>query len=90
MPLQELKEIKVEGRYNHKFQNVRTIWRQSLDWTRNVNGTFTDEYHEEYSEYCSAREQYNTNEERIAEFESACNDEDERVPFEEKKNDYGD
>ncbi len=43
---------------------------------------FSDEYPEEYAEYCSAREQYNANEERIAELESACIDEEERIPFE--------
>ena len=45
--------------------------------------TFADEYPEEYEEYCSAREQYNANQERIAELESACIEEEERVPFEE-------
>lgn len=44
--------------------------------------TFADEYPEEYQEYCSAREQYNANEERIASLESACIDEEERVPEE--------
>ena len=42
---------------------------------------FADEYQEEYQEYCSAREQYNANQERIAELESACIEEDDRVPF---------
>ena len=42
---------------------------------------FADEYPEEYQEYCSAREQYNANQERIAELESACIEEDDRVPF---------
>ena len=44
---------------------------------------FADEYPEEYDEYCSAREQYNANQERIAELESACIEEEERVPFDE-------
>ena len=44
---------------------------------------FADEYPDEYEEYCSAREQYNANQERIAELESACIEEDVRVPFEE-------
>lgn len=42
---------------------------------------FADEYPEEYEEYCSAREQYNTNQERIAELENARIEEDDRVPF---------
>ena len=42
---------------------------------------FADEYPEEYAEYCSAREKYNTNQERIAELESACIEEEEHVPF---------
>ena len=46
--------------------------------------TFSEEYPEEYAEYCSAREQYNANQDRIAELESSCIEEDERVPFEEK------
>ena len=45
--------------------------------------TFADEYPEEYEEYCSAREQYNANQERIAELESACIEEEERIPFDE-------
>ena len=44
---------------------------------------FADEYPEEYAEYCSAREQYNANQERIAELESACIEEDVRVPLNE-------
>ena len=44
---------------------------------------FAEEYPEEYEEYCSAREQYNANQERIAELESACIEEDDRVPFDE-------
>ena len=44
---------------------------------------FADEYPEEYQEYCSAREQYNNNQERIAELESACIEKDERIPFDE-------
>ena len=47
--------------------------------------SFADEYQEEYQEYCSAREQYNANQERIAELESACIEEDERIPFEEER-----
>lgn len=43
---------------------------------------FADEYPEEYHEYCSAREQYNVNQERIAELESACIEEEERILFE--------
>ena len=46
---------------------------------------FADEYREEYAEYCSAREQYNANQERIAELESACIEEEVRVPFDEEK-----
>lgn len=45
--------------------------------------TFADEYQDEYQEYCSAREQYNANQERIAELESACIEEEERVLFNE-------
>ena len=45
---------------------------------------FADEYPEEYEEYCSAREQYNANQERIAELEAACIEEEERVPFDEQ------
>ena len=47
---------------------------------------FAEEYPEEYNEYCSAREQYNTNQERIAELESAFIEEEERVPFENELN----
>ena len=46
---------------------------------------FSDEYPEEYAEYCSAREQYNANQERIAELESARIEEEEHVPFEEER-----
>ena len=46
--------------------------------------TFAEEYPVEYAEYCSAREQYNANEERIAELESACIEEEVRIPFEEQ------
>ena len=45
---------------------------------------FSDEYPDEYEEYCSAREQYNANQERIAELESACIEEEDRVPFDEQ------
>ena len=45
---------------------------------------FADEYPDEYEEYCSSREQYNANQERIAELESACIEEEERVPFDEQ------
>ena len=45
---------------------------------------FADEYPEEYQEYCSAREQYNANQERIAELEAACIEEEERLPFDEQ------
>ena len=48
-----------------------------------LNLTFAEEYPEEYKEYCSAREQYNANQERIAELESACIEEEVRVPFDE-------
>ena len=47
---------------------------------------FADEYPEEYAEYCSAREQYNANQDRIAELESACIEEEERVTFENELN----
>ena len=47
--------------------------------------TFADEYPEEYAEYCSARERYNANQERIAELESACIEEEERVQFEDER-----
>ena len=46
---------------------------------------FSDEYPEEYAEYCSAREQYNANQERIAELESACIEEEEHVPFNDER-----
>ena len=46
--------------------------------------TFEEEYPEEYQEYCSAREQYNVNQERIAELENVEIDEEEHVHFEEK------
>lgn len=46
---------------------------------------FADEYPEEYEEYCSAREKYNTNQCRIAELESTCIEEEEYVPFDEEK-----
>ena len=49
-----------------------------------LNLTFSEEYPEEYAEYCSAREKYNTNQERIAELESACIEEEDRVPFDEQ------
>ena len=49
-----------------------------------LNLTFSEEYPEEYAEYCSARERYNANQERIAELESACIDGDERIPFEDE------
>ena len=45
--------------------------------------TFADEYPEEYQEYCYSREQYNNNQDRISELESACIEEDESVPFDE-------
>ena len=47
--------------------------------------TFAEEYPEEYAEYCSAREKYNANQERIAELESACIEEEEHVPFDEER-----
>ena len=46
--------------------------------------TFADEYPEEYAEYCSARERYNANQERIEELEAARIEEEERVPFEDE------
>ena len=46
---------------------------------------FAEEYTEEYAEYCSAREQYNANQERIAEFEAACIEEEDHVPFDEER-----
>ena len=51
-----------------------------------LNLTFAEEYPEEYQEYCSAREQYNANQERIAELESVCIEEEVRVPFENELN----
>ena len=48
-----------------------------------LNLTFSEEYPEEYQEYCSAREQYNNNQERISELEIACIEEEERMPFDE-------
>ena len=42
---------------------------------------FADEYPEEYDEYCSAREQYNANQERIAELENALIDEEFYITF---------
>ena len=48
--------------------------------------TFAEEYPVEYVEYCAAREQYNANQERIAELESACIEEEEHVPFENELN----
>ena len=47
--------------------------------------TFAEEYPVEYAEYCSAREQYNANQERIAELESACIEEEEHVPFDDER-----
>ena len=47
--------------------------------------TFSEEYKEEYAEYCSAREKYNANQERIAELESVCIEEEEYVPFDEER-----
>ena len=47
---------------------------------------FADEYPDEYEEYCSAREQYNANQERIAELEDAYIDEEERMTFENELN----
>ena len=47
---------------------------------------FADEYPDEYEEYCSAREQYNANQERIAELEDAYIDEEERMSFENELN----
>ena len=47
--------------------------------------TFSDEYPEEYAEYCSARDKYNANQERIAELESACIEEEEHVPFDDER-----
>ena len=46
---------------------------------------FADEYPYEYEEYYSAREQYNTNQERIAELESARIEEEEHIPFEDER-----
>ena len=50
-----------------------------------LNLTFAEEYPEEYAEYCSARELYNTNQERIAELESVCIEEEVRVPFDDDR-----
>ena len=47
--------------------------------------TFADEYPYEYEEYCSAREQYNANQERIAELENTRIEEEERIPFEDER-----
>ena len=47
--------------------------------------TFADEYPEEYAEYCTPRERYNANQERIAELESVCIDEEEHMPFDEER-----
>ena len=49
-----------------------------------LNLTFAEEYPEEYAEYCLAREKYNANQERIAELESVCIEEEVRMPFEEE------
>ena len=46
---------------------------------------FSEEYPEEYAEYCSAREQYNANQERIAELKSSCIEEEGHVPFDEDR-----
>ena len=51
-----------------------------------LNLTFSEEYPEEYAEYCSAREKYNANKERIAELEDAYIDEEERMTFENELN----
>ena len=48
-----------------------------------LNLTFSEEYPEEYAEYCYAREQYNNNQDRISELESACIEEEDRMPFDE-------
>ena len=48
-----------------------------------LNLTFAKEYPEEYAQYSSAREKYNANQERIAELESACIEEEDRMPFDE-------
>ena len=45
---------------------------------------FADEYPDEYDEYCSAREQYNANQERITELENTRIEEAERIPFEDE------
>ena len=47
--------------------------------------TFAEEYPEEYEEYCSAREKYNANQERIAELESAFIEEEEHMPFDDER-----
>lgn len=44
---------------------------------------FSEEYPKEYEEYCSAREKYNANQDRIAELESACIEEEVCRQFEE-------
>ena len=46
---------------------------------------FADEYPDEYEEYCYAREQYNANQERISELESARIEEEEHIPFEDER-----
>ena len=46
---------------------------------------FADEYPDEYDEYCSAREQYNANQERITELENTRIEEAERIPFEDER-----
>lgn len=46
---------------------------------------FADEYPDEYEEYCSAREQYNANQERITELENTRIEEEERIPFEDER-----
>ena len=47
--------------------------------------TFAEEYPEEYAEYCSAREQYNANQDRIAELENACIEEEEHILFDDER-----
>ena len=46
---------------------------------------FADEYQDEFKEYCSAREQYNANQERITELENTRIEEEERIPFEDER-----
>ena len=46
--------------------------------------TFADEYPDEYKEYCSARIQYNANQERIIELENTLIDEEHHVIFDNK------